>query len=182
MSDSTTKAKKMDGPVVKWTVGDIFRSHPKLFMTYHVVDAGYDLLTPLGVAVGGLAYAAGYRPLPNLPQILGTAGLIGGSTGVMLGCARITKVALQGEKASPPWNKEGIQVRVDGLSHNFNVRVLDKSVWLGAAAAAAAVAYVGGPQKVGLSPGPLGYAQAISLGSAAGSVSGMTCIAVTRGK
>lgn len=166
---------------VKATLGDLFKSHPKFFLTYHVLDAGYDVLTPLGVALGGAAfYGLGYKPYPTALATMGTAGIIGGSTGMLLGCTRLIGTAIKGDKASPPWNDQGIQQRVDGLSHNFNIRVLENSVWGGVGVAAACMYAAGGPQKLGLSPGVLGVVQGLSLGSAAGSVSGFTCIACNR--
>jgi len=92
------------------------------------------------------------------------------------------KKARQGESASPPWNDEGIQQRVDGLSHNFKVRVLDLSAWAGVGVAAGAMVLAGGPKKFKFSPGILGVMQGLSLGSALGSLGAIGCIFSTRPK
>ena len=173
--------KSMDGPSVKFTLGDMLQSHPKFFLTYHVMDAGYDVLTPLGVMLGGAAfYGLGYKPHPTPLATMGSAGLVAGSAGILLGATRLCATALKGNRASPPWNQDGIQQRVDGLSHNFHIRVMENSVFLGAGVAAACVYAAGGPGKLGLSNGALGVAQAVSLGSAAGTVSAMACIACNK--
>jgi len=171
-------------PTVKWTIADLFRGNNTLFMAYHVVGAGYDVFTPVGVAVGGVLFATNvYKPFPHSPlACLGTAGLVGGGAGMALGTISLVSKMIAGERATPPFNKDGVKNRVDGLQHNFKVRVLDESVWLGALLATGAVVAAGGPHKLGLSVGPFGYLQAASLGSAAGSVSAMLCIAATKNK
>jgi len=74
-------------------------------------------------------------------------------------------------------------MRLDGLSHNFKVRVLDLSVWMGVAISGVVVATVpGGPTALGLSKGSLGVFQALSLGSTLGSLSAMACIYKTSSK
>ena len=164
---------------VKHTIGDLLKSHPKFFLTYHVLDAGYDILTPLGVVIGGAAYyGLGFKPFDTPLATMGTAGLVGGSTGMLLGTLRLIKTAATADN----WNETGIEKRVDGLSHNFKIRVLENSVWGGLGLAAAALYVAGGPQKVGFSPGALGVAQGLSLGSAVGSVAGMACIASTKNR
>jgi hypothetical protein len=167
-------------PKVGWTVADLFPGQ-RPFLAYHVAGAGYDLLTPVGVAIGGVLHASKlYQPYATMWQTAGTAGLIGGTVGMVLGTTRLAVTAVKGENASPPWDEEGIQKRVDGLHDNFKVRVMDKSVWMGMGAAAAAMYVAGGPQKCGLSPGYLGIAQGLSLGSAMGSVSATACWACTK--
>lgn len=176
MGNDWKDPKKMDGPVVQKTVSDLFRSNSRLFIFYHAADAGYNFLTPLGAGSAGLAYLAGFKPYPTLPQTMGTGGLVGGSMGIVLGCALATKIAFNGEKSSPPWNDDGIQMRVDGLSHNFKVRVMENSVWSGAVIALCTTLFIRNPASFRLSAGPMGYLQAIGLGSALGSLAGLTCI------
>lgn len=69
-----------------------------------------------------------------------------------------------------PWDEDGIQNRVDGLSHNYRVRCMDVGVWIGVVAAGVVVAYKGGPTQVGLSAGTMGKLQAVGLGSAVASI------------
>lgn len=169
-------AKTMDGPKIHWAPADVLKPRlpPKIFLTYHVMSAGYDHLTPLGSALGamigmsplGPKYFSNYSTL----QLAGNSGLIGGCTGMILGLGGLYAVASSGGKNpnAPPWTEEGIQMRVDGLSQNFNVRVMDVGVWIGLATAGTVLLAAGGPTKLHLSPGPLGAMQALSLGSAAG--------------
>ena len=172
----------MDGPSVKWTVADICKPYPRLFMVYHVIGTPYDVFTPVGTVLGGLLYTVGVvRPFPSALAMMGTSGLVAGCSGALLGCAGLAKAAWLGEAASPtPWNKDGIQQRVDGLSHNFTVRNLDKSVWLGIGLATGCLISAGGPQRLGLSASTLGVFQALSLGSAVGSVGAFAYIAWTK--
>lgn len=177
--ESLLDPKSMDGPAVKWTVADLFASNANVAMTYHVMGAGYDALTPVGTLLGGAIYAVGYRPMPAL-AFMGTTGLLTGTVGMALGLTGMMSTARKGEKATPlPWNEEGVQQRVDGLKHNFKVRILDKSVWYGIGMAGGALLFAGGPAKLGLSKGPLGVAQALSLGSAIGGLSAFGCIYAT---
>jgi hypothetical protein len=76
-------------------------------------------------------------------------------------------------------NEAGIQARVDGLSHNFKVRILDKSVWSGIGLATGCLVLVGGPKNVELNGRMLGIAQALVLGSSVGSLGALACIAST---
>lgn len=176
----------MDGPVVAHTVADLFRSHPRTFMTYHVMSAGYGALTPLGVGTGAILYYTGlYRPLPQSSALtnLATAGLVAGGAGLCLGLYKQQRIARQ-QVTAPyknklPWTDEGIQQRVDGLSHNFKVRVLDVSVWSGIGLATGVLLLAGGPVALGLSPGLPGVLQGWSLGSAVGSLSALGCIMAT---
>lgn len=175
--------KIMDGPKIETTVGDLFKSRPKIFLPYHAMSAGYSVLTPVGSLLGGLLYytaGVGSATYPSALAVMGTSGLVSGSAGMALGLAKLLQVASLGESASPPFTADGIQQRVDGLSHNFVVRVLDKSVWLGAAAGCLIVAGAGGPKKIGLSAGTLGILQAISLGSAVGTLGAVGCVASTK--
>jgi hypothetical protein len=127
-------------------------------------------------------YGLGWRRFPSIFAAMGSAGLVAGGVGVLMGLGGMQNKAKKGEKASPPWNEEGIQQRVDGLSHNFNVRVIDLSVWSGIGLAAGALVVAGGPSRMKLSPGALGAMQAVSLGSALGSLGAIGCIFSTRPK
>lgn len=179
MKDDHTKTfhpKYMDGPIVHWTVADLFKSDKKTFMKYHVMESGYGALTPVGTILGGIIYGVGVRPFPSALQMMGTTGLVTGVAGMILGLTRMNKVAAQGENAPLPWTDDGIQNRVDGLSHNFKVRILDLSVWSGMGIAAGALVLAGGPVKLGLSKGVGGILQALSLGTAVGSLSAFGCI------
>jgi len=169
-------SKYMDGPTVQWTVNDLFKGDNKKFMTYHVMESGYAALTPVGTLLGGVLYGVGVRPLSSALRMMGTVGLITGVGGMMLGLTRMNVTAAKGEAASPPWTEDGVQNRVDGISHNFKVRILDMSVWSGLSLAAGALILAGGPVKLGLSKGVGGVLQALSLGSAAGSLGAFGCI------
>jgi hypothetical protein len=169
-------ARAMDGPVIKNTVADVFKSNPKVAVTYHVMSTPFSLFNTAGVLLGGGLYGAGFRPLPSALAMMGTTGVVAGSLGMVLGLAAMSGIAAKGEAASPPWNQDGIQQRVDGLSHNFKVRVLDLSAWSGMAVAAGALLFAGGPSKLKLSAGPLGVLQALSLGTALGSFGAFGCM------
>jgi hypothetical protein len=190
--------KKMDGPVVRWTVNDLFKcnSDPRLYLGYHVVAAGFDALAPVGCLLGaGVWYGGGAsrlflsrRPYPptttttSLLSSMGTFGFGAGCLGMMLGAAGMYDKARQGAAASPlPWTNDGIQQRVDGLSHNFKVRILDLSAWSGVAVAATALVAMGrgSAVKLGFSAGTRGVVEALTIGSSLGSLSAMACIYAT---
>jgi hypothetical protein len=173
-------ASSMDGPAVSWTMADLTKVNNKLFLTYHVMTSGYSYLTPLGCAIGAIAlpYASKFSNLTRL-QAAGTGGLIGGGTGMTLGLLAIGRIA-SSKNPKLPFDKDGIQMRVDGLSHNYHVRALDLGVWLGIAAAGATLVYAGGPTKLGLSPGTFGNMQAIAFGSAVGSAGANLVFAATK--
>ena len=171
-------AKTMDGPTVKWAPNDIFKSRPRLFMAYHVMNSGYNYLTPLGVIIGGVVglsplgakYLGKFTPL----QIAGNGGIIAGALGGTLGLGAMYRIS-NSKNPKIPWTDEGIQQRVDGLSHNFHVRVLDLGVFYGLASAGGIILALGGPAAVGLSAGAFGVLQGLSLGSAVGSLGSMSC-------
>lgn len=166
--------KVMDGPVIRSTVADIFLSNPKLYLSYHVMSAGWQIVGPVGVLVGGGIYAIGYRPYTNVYQMMGTASLITGSMGIIMGGMGLRGKAMKGELATPiPYNTDGIQQRVDGLRHNYKVRVIDLCAWSGIIGTAGLLIVRGGPQKILFQPGLFGTIQALSLGSAIGSFIGM---------
>lgn len=171
-------AASMDGPSVYWTVNDLFKFNNKAFMAYHVAFSGYDYLTPLGCMLGaiGLPYTPKFSNLTRL-QAAGTGGLIGGGTGMACGLMMMRMVANAKEtrEGTPPWNEEGIQMRVDGISTNFHVRAVDLGVWIGALAG---LAY--GPAKLGLSSGTFGKLQALTLGSAAGTIASLALVIATK--
>jgi hypothetical protein len=178
--------KKMDGPVVRWTINDIFKGNNRLFLGYHVTTAGFDALAPIGCLLGGVMYGTGLFRQPYLSTSLlssmGTVGLGVGCLGMTIGAAGMYSKASQGAAASPPWTDDGIQQRVDGLSHNFKVRVLDLSAWSGVAVAATTLVAVGGPAKLGFAAGTMGIVQALTIGSSLGSLSAFACIYATRPK
>ena len=174
--------RTMDGPVVTTTVADWFQENARVAVTYHVVSAGFASLTPIGAAVGGALWYSGlYKPFPTALPMLGTAGLVAGGAGMALGYFGMRAVASQGADASPiPWTEDGIQQRVNGLSHNFKVRVLDLSLWSGMGLATGAMLFAGGPASLGLSSGTLGVLQGLSLGAAAGTLGAIGCVIATR--
>lgn len=171
-------AKSMDGPVVKYTVADLFQSSPRLFMTYHVMGTPFNIFNTAGVLLGGvLALTPLRKRFPSALALMGTSGMIAGCGGMALGLAKMNMIAGKGDANEPiPWNDEGIQQRVDGISHNFKVRVLDISVWTGIGLATGALFFAGGPAKLGLSGKTLGVLQAMSVGSAIGGLSAFGCI------
>jgi hypothetical protein len=183
MPDDTDKLlnpSKMDGPTVSWTVADLFVKNPKVAMAYHVSSAGYDYMTVVGVAVGGLLSFTPLGKNSTPLSMMATSGLIGGCTGMAAGLMAMQAVSRKGNEASPPWNEDGIQQRVNGLQHNYKVRALDRGVWLGIAATGGLLAVTRtSPLKWGLHSGTLGVLQALSLGSAVGSVISIGCIFAT---
>jgi hypothetical protein len=186
-SDSSDRllndVKAMDGPVVKWTIADIFTSNNNLFMTYHVMGAGWDIFAPVGSMLGGALYGAKvYRPQPKLLASMGEVGFVLGCCGMVLGYTRMKMTAAKGEAASPPWTEDGVQNRVDGLRHNFMVRVLDLSAWSGMGVASAAMVGFGGPTSLGLSTGAVGVIQGLTLGSSLGSLGAIGCLFATKPK
>jgi len=162
--------KSMDGPVIQHTVADLFDINDKTFLTYHVASAGFDVVGTVGCLLGGALYGLGlYRPFPSALAMMGTTGLIGNGLGMCLGLGKMASIASKGDAAQPlPWNEDGIHQRRDGLKHNFKVRVLDQSAWLGYGLAAGVLLYAGGPSKLKLSPGVLGVGQALNLGASLG--------------
>jgi hypothetical protein len=182
-SNALLDPKTMDGPVVKTTVADIFKPFPTLFLTYHSMESGFGYLSLVGALTGGAShYIARNRPFPHAIQTIGTGSVIGGCVGMALGLAAVAGIASKGPEASPPWTMEGKQQRIDGLSHNFKVRVLDLGVWSGLSFAAGTLAVMGGPMKLRFSAGPLGVAQALCIGSAAGSILSIGCVAYHESK
>jgi hypothetical protein len=173
-------ASSMDGPTIKWTVADSTKVNNKLFMTYHVMSSGYDFLTPLGCLFGavGLPSTSKFSNLSRL-QAAGTGGLIAGGTGMAMGLLAMTMTAYAKEPRYP-WDEDGIQMRVDGISRNYFVRSMDLGVCLGIAAAGASLAYAGGPATLGLSAGTFGRLQAVALGSAMGSVGASIYVNATK--
>jgi hypothetical protein len=176
--------KTMDGPSIPYTVNDLFRSSPKLFLTYHVIGTGCNLFNVMGVLIGSAVFCVGARVPTRLigttlmtsstsPFLVmsSTTGLTLGSLGMVFGAAAIAGKFMQGENCEPiPMNDEGIEQRVNGLSHNFMVRLLDISCWSGIGLAGTVLLIAGGPSKLKLCTGTLGVLQALSLGSAIGGV------------
>lgn len=162
----------MDGPTIPHTTADLFLGNKYAFLTYHVSSAGFHALGTVGSLLGGAMYGAGlFRggSAINLLSMMGTAGLVGNAAGTALGLTRLAVTAQKGVTATPiPFNEEGVQQRVDGLQHNFKVRVLDASASTGMILAAVALVLAGGPVKLNLSNGLWGVGQAISLGSTIG--------------
>lgn len=183
--------KTMDGPKVPFTVNDVFRSSPKLFLSYHVASTPFFVFNTMGSVIGAGLYGLGFRTVParliaptliasstsSLAVMTSTTGLAFGCLGVVLGIGKLSQVAMKGENATPiPYNDEGVQQRVDGLSHNFMVRLLDLSCWSGIGLAATVLLLAGGPSKVKLCAGTLGAVQAVSLGSAIGGLGAFGCL------
>jgi hypothetical protein len=174
-------SSSMDGPSVPFAPNDLLKFNSNLFLLYHVMGSGYDYLTPLGCIIGSVAIPAlvpKFKDLTRL-QAAGTGAIWAGGAGMSLGLLGLIS-ARYAKEPRFPWDKAGIQNRVDGLSHNYIVRSMDLGVWLGVVAAAATLAYKGGPTELGLSAGPLGKWQAIGLGSAAASVLSIGFISLTK--
>lgn len=171
--------KKPDGPSVDFAPNDLLRRYPRLFMTYHAMGTPWDVFNTAGVVIGGaLALTPLRSRFPSALALVGTAGTILGCSGMALGIARLAYTVL----ADKEWDDTGIQQRVDKLSRNFKVRVLDLSVWSGLGLAALALVANKGPTSLGLSPSVLGVTQALSLGSALGAVGAFGCIFSTASK
>lgn len=183
--------KVMDGPKVPYTVHDMLLSNPKAFLTYHVMSTPFFLFNTMGSVVGAGLYGIGLRTIParliapafitsstsRLAVVTSATGLTFGCLGTLLGVAALSRVAMKGDDATPiPYNDEGVQQRVNGLSHNFMVRVVDLSCWSGMGIAATALLIAGGPSKLKLCTGTLGVVQALSLGSALGGLGALGCL------
>lgn len=179
--------KNMDGPEVKWAVNDIFANNKRLFMTYHVMNSGWDYMTTLGSLVGGALYGIrlglGKPPATPALQFIASTTLGFGCFGMCAGLGLMTQTAMQGEgRNGLAWDDDGIQTRVDGLRHNFMVRVMDNSVWSGMLLAGGVMVMAGGPHKIGLRLGTYGMLQGLALGSTVGSLAGMTCVSINNNK
>ena len=178
--------KNVDGPVMPFCVHDFLVSYPKLFMVHHALETPFQVFNMAGTLLGGVFYGVFRRPatFPSALAMMGTSGLVLGCCGSMLGLAKLCSIVAQGENNAPiPWNDDGIQQRVDGIRHNFKVRVLDTSSWGGIVLGGAALAVAaGGPTKLRLSPGLLGVCQALCLGSAFGTMGAFGCIASLHNK
>ena len=149
---------------------------------YHCMGSGYDLFTPVGCLVGGAVLPRVSKQFSHLTplQAAGTAGVVAGGVGMGLGLLALVGTATS-KHPRTPWTEEGIQMRVDGLSHNYKVRALDLGVWVGVAAAGCLMLHSGGSmQKFGLSPGLSGQLQSVALGSAAGSIGAMVLVQLTK--
>jgi hypothetical protein len=169
----STSPVSMDGPKVPWTVADLFYRPPLLALTYHVSSAGYDFFTPVGAVVGGVTSV--FRSGSTI-QYVANGGLIGGATGITLGLVGMF-AASKNPNAKLPFDGDGLQTRAQGLKHNYKVRTMDLSAWTGLAIAGGYMAFAGKPTL--LAGGTFGVLQALSLGSAAGSLAGITYITIT---
>ena len=183
--------KIMDGPTVLFTVHDALRNYPKLFITYHAINTPFCIFNTMGNVIGAGLYGLGLRTIlvrlispslitsstSKLAVTTSTMGLAFGCLGMALGVGALSRVILKGENATPiPYNDEGVQQRVNGLSHNFMVRIIDLSCWSGMGLSATALIVAGGPSKLKLCAGSLGVAQALSLGSALGGIGAFGCL------
>jgi hypothetical protein len=178
--DALLDPKSMDGPTMKWAPNDILKGNPRAYLAYHVATAGYAYMSLLGVTLGGVTSmipSLKTRTFPKLTalQAAGTVGFGAGVGGILLGLGAMYMVS-KSESPKIPFTDEGIQQRVDGLSHNFKVRVLDASVVGGLSSAGGIMMVLGGPTSLGLSAGTLGVLQGLSLGSAVGTLSAVACI------
>ena len=181
LATSSSDSSSMDGPYCKYTANDIFGFNSKLYLTYHVMGAGYDFLSPVGCLVGGVAlpYFSRFKDLTRL-QAVGTGGIIGGTVGMTCGLLLLGGMS-QSKNPKIPFDDDGIDTRVNGLKYNYSVRTLDLGVWLGILGAGGALAYNQmDPTKLGLSTGTLGKLQAVGLASGAASVLTNAFIAMTK--
>ena len=150
------------------------------------MGAGYDMLSPVGCIVGGigLPYMSRFKHLTRL-QAIGTGGIIGGTFGMGLGLLALVGIS-QSKNPKIPFDKDGIEQRVNGLKYNYFVRCLDLGVWLGIVGGAGGMLMYNGGfnnatlSKVGLSSGKLGYLQAIGLASGTASVLSNVYVKMTK--
>jgi hypothetical protein len=171
-ANSTQKVSDKETFKVSWTIADIFnRTSPLLGLTYHCMGTSFDMLTPVGVVMGS-AYGLATQQ-PSLLLSMANGGLYAGVSGMGLGLLAMGGIAMSGEAAKPPFNKDGIQDRCDRLQKNYVVRTMDRSVWLGLAIGAVGLLAKGSPLGLGLAPGALGVLQGLSLGAAMGSSFGL---------
>lgn len=205
---SLLNPKVMDGPSIRYTMNDIFIASPTMFLSYHCITTGSILFNNMGFLLGsGLYYTGLLRtaiPQRLLSSIVGTTtassvsssygiasstfGLLFGSLGGVLGAGALIMTATKGESATPiPFTRDGIQQRVDGLSHNYMVRTLDLSSWMGIVTTATMVLLMKRkgsssnlPKILQFSDGALGIMQTISFGSAVGSMCGLGYFFMTK--
>ena len=83
----------MDGPTVSWAPFDTFKSNPQNAMTYHVMNAGYSAFTPIGAGGGGIIYGLAMRRYPSVFAAMGSAGLIAGGVGMLMGLGGMQSTA-----------------------------------------------------------------------------------------
>lgn len=157
--------------LVPWTVADFFSSQPLSALVYHVMSAPFALASPVG-AIFGACYGL-VTHQESILQSAANGSLALSIVGTMVGLSGLVYTAKQGVEASPPFSPDGISDRRDRLKVNYVARVLDRSVWIGVAAAAA-VALT--PLELGLAPGTLGFIQAMALGSTVGGMVGLVSI------
>jgi hypothetical protein len=171
----------MDGPSVRWTVNDLAAFNNKFFLTYHCMGAGYDFLSPVGCLVGLALPFTKYSKFASMTslQAAGTGGIVAGTAGMALGLAAVVGKAYSSNPEGLPMDDEGIEQRVNGLKHNYIVRSMDRGVWLGVAMGGA-MAYAGGPAKLGFSSGLLGGMQALGVASGVASVLTMGYVSATK--
>ena len=173
-------ATSMDGPSISWTVNDLFKYNNRVFLLYHCMSSGFDVLIPVGGLIGAFALprTSKFSHLTRL-QAAGTGSALAGGLGMSLGALAMLRVAYS--KDPPlPFDDDGIKTRVDGLSHNYGVRVRDLGVWIASAAAGGAMLAARGPVPLGLSPGAMGLIQGLALGSMTGSIASVVVVALTK--
>jgi hypothetical protein len=186
-SSKSGSGSGMDGPSVRWTVNDLAAFNNKFYLTYHCMGAGYDFLSPLGCLVGLALPFTKYSKFASMSslQAAGTGGIVAGTAGMALGLAAVVGKAYSSSTSNPeggglPMNDEGIEQRVNGLKHNYIVRSMDRGVWFGVAAMGGAMAYAGGPAKLGFSSGLWGGMQALGVASGVSSVLTMGYVSATK--
>ena len=173
----------MDRPKISFTVADLFNKNlkPEAALTYHVMTNGFSAFSGLGSLTGAVLYGAGLRRSPLLVT-MGTAALGFGAVGSVFGYMGMRAASQNVREGLPAWDEEGLQMRIDGISHNYNARLLDLSSWTGAALAACVLVYAGGPAKLGLSAGRLGAAQAVALGAGVGGFGTMLYVVASKAR
>lgn len=155
--------------------------NPDAAVTYHVMDGGFAAFSGIGSVLGLLGYGLGLRRRYPLAVCSGTAALVFGAAGALVGIGGLQAAQKKNDPAFPSWDAEGIAMRAQGMQHNPRVRLLDAAHWGGAAAAAAALLAAGGsPLRLGYSAGVLGVGQVLSQGSGVGALLAISLIAADK--
>jgi hypothetical protein len=155
-------SNKMDGPYIPYAPADAFLGFNKPYMVYHSAQSGFSFISPIGAVLGAILPAVTKTRVTRI-QSMALGSLIAGGAGCLLGLGLLAKKASDGENQKLPWNDEGIQQRIDGLSYNYHVRAVD----VGSAAGAGAGLFA---RLAFIPPTALSGVQAMALGVVLGSV------------
>ena len=152
---------KMDGPYVPYAPADAFSGSSIPYLTYHVAQAGFSFISPIGAVIGAIVPSIAKTRVTRI-QSIALGSLIAGGAGALLGVGGLVRTAYS-DSNKVPWNDEGIQQRVDGLSYNYHVRAVDMGSAIGAGVGLFA-------RTAFIPPTALSVPQAMALGVVLGSI------------